>query len=117
LRAATLWTGKEEWRLKLDGAGYGPAISADVDGDGKGEFLIGDYCLGTNAQGKGEVRRRSGILPTGWSIIADLDGDGLEKSSCPEVTVLCECSRHIETDGHFGTAASECSIKPWGVRT
>jgi len=78
-----LWTGKEEWRLKLDGAGYGPAISADVDGDGKGEFLIGDYCLGTNAQGKGEVRWRSGILATGWPIIADLDGDGLGEIIMP----------------------------------
>ncbi len=70
-----LWTGEEKWRLKLAGAGYGPAISADVDGDGKGEFLIGDYCLGTDSQGKGEVRWRSGVSSTGWPIIADFDAD------------------------------------------
>jgi hypothetical protein len=71
-----LWTGKEEWRLQLAGKGYGPAISADIDGDGQGEFLIGNNCLGTNAQGQGAIRWRAPVSAAGWPAIADLDGDG-----------------------------------------
>jgi len=73
-----LWTGKQEWRLKLDGRGFGPAISADFDGDGKGEFLIGGYCIGTDANGQGQIRWRLRLpVGSGWPAIADLDGDGL----------------------------------------
>jgi hypothetical protein len=71
-----LWSGREEWRLQLAGKGYGPVISADIDGDGRGEFLIGNNCLGTNAQGEGEIRWQAPVSAAGWPAIADLDGDG-----------------------------------------
>lgn len=78
-----LWSGVEKWRLKLDGQGYGPAITADFDGDGKGEFLIGDYCIGTDNQGKGVIKWRTNLQNGGWPAIADLDGDGLGEIIVP----------------------------------
>jgi len=79
-----LWTGKEEWRLELDGQGYGPALSADFDGDGKGEFLIGPYCIGTDAKGQGRIHWRVRLpVGSGWPVIADLDGDGLGEIIMP----------------------------------
>ena len=78
-----LWSGAEKWRLKLDGQGYGPAITADFDGDGKGEFLIGDYCIGTDDQGQGKIKWRTNLQNGGWPAIADLDGDGLGEIIVP----------------------------------
>jgi len=73
-----LWTGGEEWRLKLEGAHFGSAITADIDGDGKGEFLIGGYCIGTDAKGQGTIRWRLDLsAKNSWPAIADFDGDGL----------------------------------------
>ena len=43
-----LWTGQIKWTISLPTPPNGPVITADVDGDGKGEFLTGRYCLGTN---------------------------------------------------------------------
>ena len=78
-----LWSGTEKWRLKLDGQGYGPAITADFDGDGKGEFLIGDYCIGTDEEGQGKIKWRTNLPNGGWPAIADLDGDGLGEIIVP----------------------------------
>ena len=70
--------------LELRGEHFGPAVSADVDGDGKGEFLIGGYCIGTDAKGRGAVRWRVNLpATTGWPAIADLDGDGLGEIIMP----------------------------------
>jgi len=70
-----VWTGNIEWKLELPTAPNSPTITADVDGDGKGEFLCGWYCIGTNAMGQGEIRWQSPVH-LGWPIIADFDGDG-----------------------------------------
>jgi hypothetical protein len=79
-----LWTGREEWRLKLPGAGYGACITADLDGDGRGEFLIGDCCIGTGAGGRGILRwRLSGIPAAALPLLADLDGDQLGELILP----------------------------------
>ena len=80
-KCRNLWTGEVKWELTLPGPIYGPVIAADVDGDGKGEFLGGSYCLGTNAEGKGELRWQSPVS-LGWAIIADLDGDGFGELAC-----------------------------------
>lgn len=71
-----LLTGAEEWRLKLDGQGYGPALSADFNSDGKGEFLIGNLCIGTDAQGRGKILWRMPVSASSWSAIADVNADG-----------------------------------------
>jgi hypothetical protein len=76
-----LWTGEMEWELKLPNYVYGPVITADVDGDRKGEFLVGNLCIGTNEEGKGEIRWKSPVT-LGWPIIADFDGDGLGEIAC-----------------------------------
>jgi len=70
-----LWTGDVEWELELPSATSAPVLCADFDGDGKGEFLVGWWCIGTDADGRGEIRWQSPIYP-GWAIIADFDGDG-----------------------------------------
>jgi len=70
-----VWTGAVEWTLELPDAPNSPTITADVDGDGKGEFLCGSFCIGTDDAGRGELRWRSPV-PLGWPIIADFDGDG-----------------------------------------
>ena len=47
----------------------------DFDGDRKGEFLCGPYCIGVDATGKGELRwQLSESLSS--PIVADFDGDG-----------------------------------------
>ena len=76
-----LWTGDVEWEIDLGAAPNSPVMAADVDGDGKGEFLVGKYCIGTDAEGKGEVRWES-PAPLGWAIIADFDGDGKGEIAC-----------------------------------
>ena len=54
-----------------------------MDGDGKGEFLIGDYCIGTDEQGQGKIKWRANLQNGGWPAIADLDGDGLGEIIVP----------------------------------
>ncbi len=77
-----LWTGAVEWELELPGAPNSPVYSADVDGDGRGEFLTSVYCIGTNQQGVGELRWQAPV-PLGWCAIADFDGDGQAEIACP----------------------------------
>ena len=71
-----LETGDIEWQLSLPEAPESPVISADFDGDGRGEFLIGRYCLGVDAKGRGEIRWTS-PEKIFYPVIADFDGDGL----------------------------------------
>lgn len=86
----SLWTGEVKWELELPSAVSGPVLVADVDGDGKGEFLVGFYCLGTDAEAKGELRWRAPVY-LGSAIIADLDGDGVGEiavASAGRITIL-----------------------------
>lgn len=76
-----LFTGTIEWELELPQAPNGPVITADVDGDGKGEFLVGPYCIGTDADGRGELRWQA-PFHLGWAVIADFDGDGVGEIAC-----------------------------------
>jgi hypothetical protein len=76
-----LWTGKEEWTLELPSAPNSPTFSADFDGDGKGEFLIGNFCIGTNNKAEGELRWQA-PHGMGWGAIADFDGDGTGEIAC-----------------------------------
>ncbi len=71
-----LWTGEIETSLELPEAPNAPTLSADIDGDGRGEFLTGNYCIGVDASGKTSLEWELPI-PLGWGIIADVDGDGL----------------------------------------
>lgn len=85
-----LWTGAVKWRVELPGAPVGPVITADVDGDGKGEFLLDRWCIGTDDEGSGQIRWTAPVS-MGWAIIADLDGDGYAEIACPgsaRITVL-----------------------------
>ena len=76
-----LWTGEVKWEISLPSAPNSPVIAADVDGDGVGEFLVGRYCIGTDAAGQGEIRWESPV-PLGWAVIADFDGDGMGEIAC-----------------------------------
>ncbi|MFH1567017.1 MAG: hypothetical protein ABIL09_03390, partial [Gemmatimonadota bacterium] len=76
-----LWTGQVKWELDLPEPPDSPVLAADVDGDGKGEFLVGRWCVGTDDAGRGEVRWESPV-PLGWAVIADLDGDGRGEIAC-----------------------------------
>ena len=76
-----IWTGMTKWSVELPSAPSGPVISADVDGDGKGEFLVDRWCIGTDASGHGEIRWTSPV-PLGWAVIGDFDGDGLGEIAC-----------------------------------
>jgi hypothetical protein len=89
-----VWTGGIEWQLELESPPNSPVLSADVDGDGKGEFLAGRYCIGTDDQGSGQVRFELpvplavpetysyGYLKGGYALIADFDGDGKGEIAC-----------------------------------
>lgn len=72
-----IWSGKEKWKIKLPGRGFWPVISADFDGDGKGEFLVSGHCLGTDSNGNGEVRWKLKTPNSPFPIIADFNGDGI----------------------------------------
>lgn len=87
-RCRDLWTGATKWELRLPTAPNAPVIAADVDGDGKGEFLVGRYCIGTDAAGQGQVRWESPV-PLGWAVIADFDGDGQGEIACPAAGRIC----------------------------
>lgn len=76
-----LWTGAVKWELQLPSAPNSPVLCADVDGDGKGEFLVGPYCIGTDSSGQGEIRWRAPVN-MGWAAIADFDGDGKGEIAC-----------------------------------
>lgn len=85
-----LWTGNIEWEITLPHPVNSPVITADVDGDGKGEFLVDRFCIGTNHQGQGEIRFQ---LPrsVGYGLIADFDGDGVGEIACSHaggITIL-----------------------------
>ncbi|NKB66437.1 MAG: PQQ-binding-like beta-propeller repeat protein [Candidatus Latescibacteria bacterium] len=77
-----LWSGAVKWTVELPGPPSGPVISADVDGDGRGEFLVDRWCIGTDAAGQGEIRWTAPVS-MGWAVIADFDGDGLGEIACP----------------------------------
>lgn len=75
------WTGDVQWELELPHAPNAPCLSADIDGDGKGEFLIGSFCIGTDERGHGQLRWQA-PTPMGWAVIADFDGDGDGEIAC-----------------------------------
>jgi hypothetical protein len=89
-----VWTGQVKWQIVLDTPPNSPVLTADVDGDGKGEFLAGRYCIGTDDDGRGQVRFELPVplaVPEPWSygylkggstLIADFDGDGLGEIAC-----------------------------------
>ena len=71
-----VWTGEVEWTVDLPSAPNAATITADFDGDQRGEFFCGAYCIGVSDQGEGEIRWQSPVhFP--WPVIADFDGDGL----------------------------------------
>ncbi|MCC6492709.1 MAG: hypothetical protein IT424_06790 [Pirellulales bacterium] len=77
-----LWTGEVEWELELPYPPNAPCLSADVDADGRGEFLIGSFCIGAGEPGQGRLEWQS-PTPMGWAVIADFDGDGDGEIACP----------------------------------
>lgn len=93
-KCRNVWTGDIKWQLELDTPPNSPVLSADVDGDGKGEFLAGRYCIGTDDQGRGQVRFELpaplavpeawsyGFLKGGAALIVDFDGDGHGEIAC-----------------------------------
>ncbi|MBD3291660.1 MAG: hypothetical protein GF393_01945 [Armatimonadia bacterium] len=85
-----LWTGDVQWELELPFPVAGPVLCADADGDGKGEFLVGPLCIGTDDSGAGEIRWQAPLW-LGWAVIADFDGDGrgeIATASGGRITVL-----------------------------
>jgi FG-GAP-like repeat len=85
-----LWSGDVEWELELPYSPSAPTFSADVDGDGKGEFLTAGFCIGTDAMGKGVLRWQA-PANLSWCVIADFDGNGEGEIACPTaggVTIL-----------------------------
>jgi len=85
-----LWTGNIEWEVTVPHPINSPVITADVDGDGKGEFLVDRFCIGTNEDGQGEIRFQL-PQPLGYGLIADLDGDGTGEIACSHpggITIL-----------------------------
>lgn len=76
-----MWTGKVEWELELPAPPNSPVLAADADGDGKGDFLVGGYCIGTDTNGRG-VLKWGAPVAIGWGLIADFDGDGKGEIAC-----------------------------------
>ena len=93
-KCRNVWTGQIKWQLELTTPLNSPVLSADVDGDGKGEFLAGRYVIGTNPAGQGEVRfelpvpltipepASYGYTKASATLIADFDGDGKGEIAC-----------------------------------
>ena len=93
-KCRNVWTGRIKWQLELPEPPNSPVLTADVDGDGKGEFLTGKYCIGTDERGQGQVRFQLPVrltwpdvlayeyLKCGGTLIADFDGDGLGEIAC-----------------------------------
>ena len=77
-----VWTGEIEWQVDLPYAPNAPCMSADVDNDARGEFLIGPFCLGTSDGREGEIEWTA-PASLGWGIVADLDGDGYGEFAAP----------------------------------
>lgn len=77
-----LFSGKHKWQIELPEIPVGPVLTCDVDGDGRGEFLVDRWCIGTDQYGIGEIRWESPV-PLGWAAIADIDGDGIGEIACP----------------------------------
>jgi len=75
-------TGTVEWELALPYPPNAPVITADADGDGKGEFLVGAFCIGVESSGKGKLLWQA-PRALGWAAIADFDGDGRGEIACP----------------------------------
>ena len=89
-RCRDLWTGDTKWTIDLPSLPSGPVLSADADGDGKGEFFVDRWCIGTDGSGQGEIRWTSPVA-FGWAVIADFDGDGVGEIACANsgnITVL-----------------------------
>jgi len=89
------WTGEVKWKVELPSAPNSTVITADITGDGKGEFFCGSYCIGTNADGEGVVLWQAPVH-LDWPIIADFDGDGqgeIAGSSSGKIVVLKYQSR------------------------
>jgi hypothetical protein len=76
-----MWTGEIEWELELPAPPNSPVLAADIDGDGKGEFLTGGCCIGADDSGKG-VLKWGAPVALGWGLIADFDGDGKGDIAC-----------------------------------
>ena len=55
----------------------------DFNSDGKGEFLIGNICIGTDTDGQGKILWRMPVSASSWPAIADLNGDGLGEIIIP----------------------------------
>ena len=71
-----LWSGAVEWRLELPYAPNSGSITADFNGDGRGDFLCGPFSIGVNENRQGKLLWQS---PIGLSrpIVADFNGDGI----------------------------------------
>ncbi len=81
-RCRDFWSGEVEWELDLPQPVSGPVLAADVDGDGRGEFLIDRFCVASDGEGSGAVMWEAPVSLS-WAIIADFDGDGRGEIACP----------------------------------
>ncbi len=72
-----------EWYHDLDYHMPQKVGMIDFDGDGKGEFLIGSHCIGTDSKGKGEIRWKIGTPGSRLPVIADFNGDGIGELAMP----------------------------------
>ena len=100
-----VWTGDVEWTLELPAPPNGTTIAADFDGDGRGEYFCGSYCIGVNEQGQGELRWQAPVSFY-WPIVADFDGDGRGEiaGGTPGKIVVLK-AREAPTPGNATSAA------------